>query len=267
MPLCRTYRYRLYPTAKQTQALERTLRHQCELYNAALEERRGAWSWERRSVSYVDQTRTLTGLRAVRPEVLECGVTVCRGTLTRLDRAFRAFYRRCKAGEAPGYPRFRSHARFDSLQWEDRSGWKLRTEARRLHLLGIGDVKVNLHRELRGTPKALTVKRGGRHWYASIRCVGVEPRPLPSTGRQVGLDLGVVNLVATSDGELLARAASRGPQRRRSHTPSATSRPRARARIAAGEPASASVGATDGSRTSAATSPTSSLARSSTATT
>jgi putative transposase len=86
--------------------LEQLLRNQCELYNAALEERRGAWKWERRSVSYFDQTRTLTTLRELRPEVLEHGVTVCRGTLKRLDRAFCAFYRRCRAGQTPGFPRF-----------------------------------------------------------------------------------------------------------------------------------------------------------------
>ncbi|HUD69975.1 MAG TPA: transposase [Acidimicrobiales bacterium] len=73
----------------------------------------------------------------------------------------------------------------------------------RLYLYGIGDVKVHLHRAVRGTPKAITVKREGRRWFVSIRCVGVEPTPLAPTGREVGIDLGVVNLVATSDGELV----------------------------------------------------------------
>ena len=101
---CRTYRYRLHPTVRQTQALSRQLELQRELYNAALEERIGAWKWERRSVSYVDQCRTLTGLKAVRPEVLSSGVTLCRGTLKRLDRAFSGFYRRVQHGEPPGFP-------------------------------------------------------------------------------------------------------------------------------------------------------------------
>jgi putative transposase len=89
----------------------RQLDHQRELYNAALEERIGAWKWERRSVSYFDQCRTLTGLGEVRPEVMECGVTICRGTLKRLDRAFVAFFRRVQNGETPGFPRFRADVR------------------------------------------------------------------------------------------------------------------------------------------------------------
>jgi putative transposase len=104
MSRCRTYHFLLQPTSRQRSGLERLCLGQSELYNAALEERRGAWAWERRSVSYVDQCRTLTETRAVRPDLLECGVAVCRGTLMRLDRAFAAFYRRCRSGEKPGYP-------------------------------------------------------------------------------------------------------------------------------------------------------------------
>jgi putative transposase len=165
MTRCRTFRYRLHPTFRQAQALARQLDSQRELYNAALEERRGAWAWERRSVSYVDQCRTLTGLVDVRPEVVASGVTLCRGTLKRLDRAFAAFYRRVKSGDAPGFPRFKSAQRFDSLEWEDRSGWKVKESDRRLYLLGIGEVRTNYHRALQGTPKAITVKRAGTKWW------------------------------------------------------------------------------------------------------
>src|SRR5579863_3590354 len=129
MRCCRSYRYLLQPTGPQRTRFETLLRNQCELYNAALEERRGAWQWERRAVSYVDQSRTLTTLREQRPEILDHGVVVCRGTLKRLDRAFGAFYRRCRAGQTPGYPRFKSWRRFDSVQWEDRAGGGLTPRA------------------------------------------------------------------------------------------------------------------------------------------
>jgi putative transposase len=215
MARCRSYRYLLQPTARQRRALERLLRSQCELYNAALEERRGVWRWERRSVSYVDQCRTLTELRDVRPEVLEHGVKVCRGTLKRLDRAFGSFYRRCRAGQPPGFPRFKSSVRWDSVQWDDTSGWKIDTQRRRLRLLGVGDVKLNVHRPFGGTPKAITVRREGRRWWVSVRCVDVPAEPLAATGRVVGIDLGVCAQVATSDGTLIAqgRYGRRGAER------------------------------------------------------
>src|ERR1035437_1400588 len=200
---CRTFRYRLHPTVRHTQVLLHELDYQRELYNAALEERVGVWKWERRSVSYVDQCRTLTGLRDVRPEVVASGVTLCRGTLKRLDWAFASFYRRVKSGETPGFPRFKSASRFNSLEWEDASGWKVKAEDRRLYLLGIGDVKANYHRPLMGVPKAITVKREGTRWWVSVRCVDVPATPVAPTGREVGVDLGIANLVATSDGELI----------------------------------------------------------------
>jgi putative transposase len=131
---------------------------------------------------------------------LDFAVTVCRGTLKRLDRAFCACYRRCARGEVPGYPRFKTRSRLDSLVWDCTS------TARRLALLGIGDVNVHAHRELRGTPKAITVKREGRRWFVSIRCVDAETTPLAPTGREVEIDLGVTNLVATSDGLLVQGA-------------------------------------------------------------
>jgi putative transposase len=88
----------LHPTVKQTHALSQQLNNQRELYNAALEERIGAWKWERRRVSYVDQCTTLTGLVEVRPEVLVGGVDLCRGTLKRLDRSMPSFAERRKEG-------------------------------------------------------------------------------------------------------------------------------------------------------------------------
>jgi putative transposase len=200
---CRTFRYRLHPTFRQTQALLRQLDYQRELYNAALEERVVAWNWERRSVNYVAQRRTLTGLSDVRPEVVASGVTLCRGTLERLDWAFDAFFRRMKSGETPGFPRFKSAGRFHSLQWEDKGGWKVKNEARRLYLLGIGEIKANYHRPLLGTPKTITVKREGAKWWVSVHCVDVPAAPLDTTSREVGLDLGIANLVTTSDGELI----------------------------------------------------------------
>ncbi len=200
---CRTYCYRLHPTERQRVALERQLELQREIYNAALEERIGAWKRERRSVGFIDQARQLKDLHDVRPDVLASGVVLCRGTLKRLDRAYAAFHRRVKRGEAPGFPRFKGANRFTSLQWEDASGWGVKYAERRLRLLGIGEIKVNFHRPPKGKPRAISVKREGKKWWLCVRCVDVPDEPLPATGREVGVDLGVANLVALSNGEIV----------------------------------------------------------------
>src|SRR5665213_3901769 len=118
-------------------------------------------------------------------------------------------------GENPGFPRFKSARRWDSLQWEDRNGWTLKGAERRLRLQGIGEVKMNYYRDLAGVPKAITVKREGTKWWVSVRCVDVPAMPLAPTGREVGLDLGVINLVALSDGEFIegSRFAQRASER------------------------------------------------------
>ena len=184
-------------------ALVLLLGEQCRLYNAALEERRGAWRLERRSVTRFEQYKTLTGLADQEPALLAFGVTVARGTLLRLDRAFQGFFRRAKAGQAPGFPRFRSARRFDSVEWPDASGWKLDETAGRVYLRGVGHVKLRLHRSLRGTPKTITVARVGRRWQVTVFCTGVPAELLPATGKAVGVDVGVTVAAALSDGRII----------------------------------------------------------------
>ena len=166
------------------------------------------YCWQKRGVSSVspptrfDQYKTLTGLSTLRPEFAPYGITVCRGTLQRLDEAFKGFFRRVKKGQHPGYPRFRSAKRFDSVSWPDVTGWKLDESARRLYLQGVGHVKLNLHRPLSGVAKTLTVRRRARHLEVTVFCSKVPKNELPATGRSVGIDLGVGVLAATSDGVL-----------------------------------------------------------------
>lgn len=217
----RAFSYLLQPTVRQSHALDDLLRAQRELYNAALEHRRGAWRWERRGVTRFEQFSDLKFLHVVRPDVMRFGVCCARGTLTRLDRAFLT---RVRAGGAPGFPRFRGPGRFDSVEYPDRSGWKLDEEAKRLYLLGVGHVKVRLHRPLRGVAKTCTLKREGRRWRVTVFCTGVPAQPLAPTGQVIGIDLGVgeANLVATSAGELIGGPGRGGHSRRGSPGPNAS---------------------------------------------
>jgi putative transposase len=231
----REFTYRLSLTVRQDQALARLMRLQCELYNAALEERRMTYEWNHRGISSVkvptkfDQYKTLTGLAALRPELAPFGVTVCRGTISRLDEAFNGFFGRVRAGQAPGYPRFRSAGRFDSLSWCDVTGWKLDLSARRLYVQGVGHLKANLHRPLRGQRKTLTLRRRGRHIEVTVFCSKVPRNELSPTGKVIGIDLGVGVIAATSEGTL-----HENPRHRRDLAPALGGAQRERARHARG---------------------------------
>ncbi len=196
--LRRTYRYRLYPTARQCVALTAQLAFACELYNTALHQRRDAWRSRRRLIGLYQQFRELTDLRAagLGPAGMSCAAM--RDPLRRLDRAFVALFRRLKSGQRPGFPRFRSTRRYDSLTW---SQWVLRQS--RLALPGIGHVKVRWHRPLPPDAKirTVTIRRHGRHWYVGFALDMPAKTPLPASGQAAGLDLGITTFAALSNGE------------------------------------------------------------------
>ncbi len=69
-----------------------------------------------------------------------------------------------------------------------------------LSLSKIGRVPIRLHRPLEGTPKTVTISREADGWYASISCADVPVRPLPATGQETGIDLGIEAFATLSDG-------------------------------------------------------------------
>lgn len=178
------------------------LRDHCDIYNAALQERRDAYRMCGTSVRYGTQSGQLKDIRNADP--LGQGrwsFSSQQQTLRRLDKAFAAFFSRIKKGEKPGYPRFRSSRRFDTATFIDGDGGKWLDNTVRLQ--GVGCIKVKLHRPVRGTVKQFSVTRQGRHWYVNVICVDVPVQPKPFTGAAVGLDRGVAHLVADSDGRFV----------------------------------------------------------------
>ena len=159
----RTYRFRIYPTRRQRLALEAQLGFACDLYNAALERRRYACRGRHRSITLYDQFRELTDVRAA-GDGPQMSCSAMRSPLRRLDLAYQAFFRRVKAGDKAGFPRFRSRRRYDSLTLD--SAWSI--QERRLAVQGIGHLKVKWHRELPASAKVytVTVRRVVGRWYA-----------------------------------------------------------------------------------------------------
>jgi len=203
--MIRSYKFRMYPTSKQEDLLRAMLDDHRELYDAALQERRDAWKRSRIGIKYYGQTAQLSDIRAKDPDFARWSFTSQMATLRRLDRAFQAFFRRIKAGEKPGYPRFKGAGYFDTVVHRNGDGakWDSHAAQKRVYFKGVGHVKVNQHRPVTGRVKTVSVKREGRQWYVVLSAEQELPAPMPKTGAVVGIDLatGPNGLAYTSLGE------------------------------------------------------------------
>jgi putative transposase len=204
--MLRSFKYRLYPTKRQQRLLSEQLEELRWLWNTLLAERKQAWEERQETVDYYDQKAELPALKAdLRPGLQQVHSQVVQDVALRVKKAMDAFFRRLKTGEQPGYPRFRGKGRYDSLtypQWD--KGVSLSASGKRLLLSKVGDVKVIVHRPLEGTPKTATIRRTPTDkWYVTI-CCEWDPMPLPATGRQVGIDVGLATFATLSDGETIA---------------------------------------------------------------
>lgn len=199
-----SYRYRLYPTKEQRQILNRILEIHRGLYNDALTERRLAWRMNRKSISFFDQDRQIKAIRQFDEDAAFVNYTSIKQTLRKLDKAFAAFFRRVKRGETPGYPRYKSKARFGSVCYRYNSdGIRLRDD--RLYIQRVGLVRIFQHRPLPdGKIKQVVLKRDNLgNWHATF---DIElPDPIPSTvpTKSVGVDMGLEYFAALSTGELI----------------------------------------------------------------
>jgi putative transposase len=196
----KTYTYRLEPTPQQERVLETVLWRCRALYNAALEQRK-TW-WERGQgigASYYQQKAELPQLKAGCPEYGEVHAHVLQDVILRLDRTFQAFFRRVKAGETPGYPRFRGAGRYDSFTFPEYGNGAV-LDGSVLSLSKIGRIHIRLHRPLEGTPKTVTISREADGWYAGISCAEVPTQPLGATGQETGIDVGLKVFLVTAQG-------------------------------------------------------------------
>jgi putative transposase len=193
----KTFQYRIYPSHKQTKRLEKTLDGCRWLYNHFLEQRKTSWESEKKSLSRYEQTKTLPVLKKEQPFLEDVFSQVLQDVSTRVDLAFRAFFRRIKTKEKPGYPRFRGKFRYDSFCFPQ-LGFKLLDKT--VQLSKIGNIKINLHRPTEGKIKTCTVKRSPTgKWYVSFACdIDHKPAEQP-INPAIGLDMGLESFATFSD--------------------------------------------------------------------
>jgi putative transposase len=190
----RQYKYRLYPNHQQRSRLLATVETCRHLYNDALQERIDAYKTCRKRINYYDQANQLPGCKAVCPEMVSVYSQVLQDVLRRLDKTYKAFFRR-----GHGFPRFKPTTRYTSFTYPQ-SGFSV--SGGTLKMSGIGNVNIKLHRSLVGQVKTLTVKNENGRWYACFACE-VPAEPLPASEYAIGIDVGLESFATFSDGEVI----------------------------------------------------------------
>lgn len=187
--------YRLYPSKRQEQDLNKVFSLHQRLYNAALEQRISVYTTKKLSLNYFDQAKELTELRKVDDEYKGLNAQSSQVTLKRVDLAFKHFFRRIKSKSSKaGFPRFKSYDRYPGWGYATHGdGWRLLTGERgkngQLRLSSIGHIKIRGKGRHIGIPKTCEIQNKAGKWYASIT---LECLPIRKSGENaIGLDWGL----------------------------------------------------------------------------
>ena len=196
----KTFKYRIYPTTAQETQLNQQLELCRWVYNKTLETRKNAYEQDGVSLSYYDTKKMLPPWKEEMPSLKRVHSMVLQDVTMRVDLAFQAFFRRVKAGEDPGYPRFKSYGRYDSMTFPQ-YGNGVKLIGNQLNLSKLGSIKVKLHRELCGTPKTVCIRRTSTgKWFATFACE-CEKILLPEEPKYIGIDVGTATFATLSDGK------------------------------------------------------------------
>ena len=202
----RTYQHRAYTSRAGYERITAVMRESARLYNAALEE----WRWAYRagvSVSLYSQYRELTAIRAEDTFWSSVSIQVARGVLRRADRARKAFYRRVKAGKTPGYPRFKPGRRWHTVELANVTTGMVKDRGNYYAIRVRGLPEIRLRKGLmlpENTLKALTITLRGRRIFVNLT-YEVKLPALPASDAAVGMDMGVSDRLALSNGETVRR--------------------------------------------------------------
>jgi putative transposase len=175
------------------------------LYNTALEQRISLWKQRGVSITRYQQEAELKTLRVGFPEYGAIHSHVLQDVLARLDKTYQAFFRRVATGEMPravGFPRFHGKDRYHSFTYKE-YGNGARLDNGSLVLSKIGRIAVRWSRPVEGSIKTVTISKEADGWYVSFSRADVAIEPLPLTGKETGIDVGLKVFLITADGDVV----------------------------------------------------------------
>lgn len=200
--MLKTYKYRLYPRPAQEKNLLKILACTRNFYNMCVSERKWAYELEGRSVFKKEQLSQVKQYKSTFPQASQVHSHVLQVAAEDVDKAFQAFFRRVKAGEKAGYPRYKGRNWFNSFGFKEH-GNGFRLDRNRLKVFGAGRIPVGMHRPIpdKGMIKICRIKYQAGQWFVAFVVELPDAPELPKTGRFMGLDMGISALITTSEGE------------------------------------------------------------------
>ena len=179
------------------------------LYNAALQERRDAYKYGKNHIGYADQQNQLTLVKQDLPEYRDVDNRIWRATLWRLDKSFKAFFRRVKKGETPGYPRFKGRSRYRTIEMvaTHPSMIKVKADGTKgwVSIKGLPSIKVRSRRPLPEPTRLQTIRITMRPTGVTVDLVYQrnEAGITSVQGQPIAIDLGVNQRLTLSDGTVI----------------------------------------------------------------
>ncbi|KAB2864332.1 MAG: IS200/IS605 family element transposase accessory protein TnpB [Anaerolineae bacterium] len=196
----RAYKYRIYPSVTQGGDLLKMFAVARHYYNMCLDLWRYIYQTEKRRPTSEEFEVMRKAYKKTIPAAKNVHSHVFQGLAKRSEAAYQAFFRRVKAGEKAGYPRYKGADRFHSIEFKQ-YGTGVALDGRRIRISGVGRVRVRWHRAMEGVVKTAEIVHKAGQWFVVFVCEVPDKPELPKTGQVIGLDLGVASLFTTSDGD------------------------------------------------------------------
>lgn len=193
-----SYKFRIYPNIEQQELIQKTFGCCRYVYNYFLDQRIKSYQTEKKGVKYFDQSKELTVLRRELDWLREPEYNALQNSLRDLDKAYKNFFRRVKNKEKPGFPKFKSKK---NNRRSYRTNGKICLIEKYILLPKLGPIRCHISKKIEGRILSATISQNpSGKYFVALCCVDVEMGKMPSTGKNIGLDMGLKSFIITSDG-------------------------------------------------------------------
>ncbi len=190
----KAYKYRIYPTKEQARKIDETIEKCRLMYNELLALKKDAYKKEGVNLSRKNLYKQVKGNNDMHSQISQ-------NVADRINKAYRNFFARIKRGERKkGFPRFKKRGTYNSITMPQITNPK--NIGKKTYFPKIGWINTKYHRQITGMTKTLTAKKAkSGKYFVTICCEGTINKPIETTDKEVGIDLGLKHFVATSEDE------------------------------------------------------------------